>query len=208
MYKFIWILDEGKFLTLAEVVLLREVVRNRKEGALKVGKKTAVRDWFVINLGLFTGLRVQEMSDLKIEDVMISKESSSLIVRNGKGGKARLVKFSREFKSVTIEYLQWKESVGESCEGGAPLIYSTNSKGSMTTRGIQKIFERNAKRAGVADHSIHHLRHTYGSHLYKESGHNLRMVQEQLGHSTITITEVYAHVLQPDLVRALNNLYG
>ena len=208
MQSFNWFLDDGKFLTDEEVSRLKEIVEARKKEALANNWKTAVRDWFVVNLGLYTGIRVQEMSNLKMADVIIVNGSSSLVVRHGKYGKGRLIRFSRAFKDILIEYEKWKMSVGESLEAGDPVIYSTNSKGAMTTRGIQKIFERSAKRAGIVGHSIHHLRHTYASHLYRASRYNLRMVQKQLGHSTIKITEVYADVLNPDIERALNDLYN
>jgi len=169
--------------------------------------KTAFRDWFVINLGLHTGLRVQEMSNLMIEDLTIGNGNASLIVRNGKNGKSRLVKFSRKFREILLEYLNWKKSISEPLSAKDPLIFSSIIKGQMTTRGIQKIFERNAKRASIRGHSIHHLRHTYASHLYKASNYNLRLVQKQLGHSSIKVTEVYADVLKPDLDRAVSRLY-
>ncbi len=170
--------------------------------------KTAVRDWLAINLGLFTGLRVEEMSQLLHKDIITQGTNASLFIRRGKNNKPRIIKFGTKFKEIIKEYTAWKKNAGEPCEADDPLIYSSNSKKAMTTRGIQKIFERSAKRAGITGHSIHHLRHTYASHLYKASGYNLRMVQKQLGHSSIRTTEVYADVLRPDLDRALSRLYG
>jgi len=208
MQRFSWVLDEGKFLTSMEIEKLQSVLEERKHQANRNNTKTAIRDWCVINLALYTGLRVQEISNLLIGDLFLENESSSLIVRNGKNGKSRLIKFSNKFREILLEYLNWKTSIGEPISPAAPLIYSSISKNSMTTRGVQKIFERNAKRAGIKGHSIHHLRHTYASHLYKSSNYNLRLVQKQLGHSSIKITEVYADVLRPDLDHALDNLYS
>ena len=62
------------------------------------------------------------------------------------------------------------------------------------------------KKAGIQDHSIHHLRHTYASHLYKASKFNLRLVQKQLGDSSIKTTEVYADVFDEDIDKALERL--
>lgn len=183
------------------------VVEKRKEAALLKKHKTAVRDWFVINLGLHSGLRVEEISLLMHKDLVIDNRNSSLIVRKGKNNKQRLVRFGLSLKEILLEYLQWKKDAKEPCGDEDPLIYSSNSKSAMTTRGIQKIFERSARRAGITGHSIHHLRHTYASHLYKASNYNLRMVQKQLGHSSIKTTEIYADVLRPDMDRAVNRLY-
>jgi site-specific recombinase XerD len=208
MNSFSWVLDEGKFLTKKEVRKLRFVVEKRKEEALRKRTKTAIRDWIVINLALFTGLRVKEISDLSHEDLIMDNGNSSLIVRNGKNGKSRVIKFGSELREHLLEYINWKENLGEPCNENDPLIVSSYTNEAMTTRGIQKIFERNAKRAGIKGHSIHHLRHTYASHLYKASKYNLRLVQKQLGHSSIKVTEIYADVLRPDLDRAVRNLYG
>ena len=201
-------MDEGKFLTGQEVRKLQALIERRKQEALEKKTKTAVRDWFVINLGLFTGLRVEEMSRLKHEDLLIDNGNSSLVVREGKNGKPRLVKFGSECKKIILEYLRWKKSLGEPCGANDPLILSSNTGKAMTKRGIQKIFERSARRAGIVGHSIHHLRHTYATHLLKSSNNNVRLVQQQLGHSSIKVTEIYLHVLNDDLDRAVSNLYS
>ena len=78
----------------------------------------------------------------------------------------------------------------------------------MTTRALQKMFTRCCRRVGITEHSIHHARHTYCSHLYKASKYNLRMVQRQAGHSNIRTTEVYAHVFDEDMERAVEKLYA
>ena len=77
----------------------------------------------------------------------------------------------------------------------------------MTRFGISKVFKKMALEAGLSsNHSIHTLRHTYATNLYKASGYNLRMVQKQLGHSNITTTTVYSDVLSKDLEEAVENL--
>jgi integrase/recombinase XerD len=77
----------------------------------------------------------------------------------------------------------------------------------MTRYGIGRVFKTMASKACLdSKHSIHTLRHTYATNLYKASGYNLRMVQKQLGHSSITTTTVYSDVLNKDLEDALENL--
>ena len=208
MQQFIWVLDEGKFLSQREVRKLKAVLQKRKDEALKKNTKTAVRDWFVINLALYTGMRVEEMSKLKLIDLYINYGNSSLIVREGKNGKPRLIKFGDKFKTILSEFLDWKKCIGEPTETSEPLILSSNTGKAMTKRGIQKAFERSARRAGIKGHSIHHLRHTYASHLLKSSNNNVNLVKQQLGHSSIKVTEIYLHVLNPDLDRAVSNLYA
>ena len=165
-----------------------------------------VNDYLVIELALATGLRVSEIANLCCGDIWVDDGRASLIVRNGKCGKQRLVRFNNDFKDHLKDYLEWKKKNNEDCSPEAPLIRSSNTKNKMTTRALQKAFERNAKRAGIQGHSIHCLRHTYATFLLRASG-NLRLVQKQLGHSSITVTEVYADVVNCDLDKALARLY-
>jgi len=204
-----WVLDPGKFLTREEASKLLETVRNRAKIALARSNKVAVRDWFIVDLALSTGLRVMEIAQLKCGDFFFKGPVCSLLVRKGKGGKKRLVRFNGAFKRRYEEYIQWKQSVGESTEPGDPLLLSSNTGRHMTTRAIEKAFKRSAARAGLPEHySIHCLRHTYACELYRASGYILRLVQKQLGHSHIGTTQVYADVMEPDMQRALRKLYA
>jgi len=203
-----WILDESKFLTAEEVEMLMHSAKRRKEKALRLRRKTPVRDWFLINLGLFTGLRVQEMADLRCGDIFIENGRCSLIVRNGKGGRKRMVRLPDEFRKVVQEFLRWKSANDEPTDANSPLFYSRRRDGSMSKRALQESFKRSAKVAGLnSNYSIHCLRHTYATHLLKASNYNLRLVQRQLGHSSIEVTEVYLNVLEPDIRNALAALY-
>jgi len=203
-----WVLDPGKFLTRQEATKLLETSSKRAAKAKTRGSKVAIRDHFVIHLALSTGLRVAEISMLKCGDFFLKGPVCSLLVRNGKGGKKRLVRFNGDFKSHYQEYILWKQSIGETTGPGDPLILSSNTKEHMTTRALEKTFKRNAARAGISEHySIHCLRHTYACELYRASGYNLRLVQKQLGHSSIATTQVYADVMEPDMQKALRRLY-
>lgn len=197
-----WELDEGKFLTKGEV---RRLVRACKRRVKT--RKVGVRDWLIIDLALSTGLRVQEITDLRCGDILLTDERASLIVRNGKGGKRRVVRFNGELKSHLKEYFDWKLANKERINSEDPLLESSNTGKALSKRAVQRSFERCSRKAGINRHCFHHLRHTYASHLYKASGYNLRLVQKQLGHSSIKTTQVYADVFDEELNRALERLY-
>jgi integrase/recombinase XerD len=206
--KFNWILEPSKFLTKEEAKKLLETARNRAEVVFAKRRKIPVRDYLIIDLALSTGLRVMEIAQLDCGDVFIRDAISSLLVRNGKCGKRRLVRFSDPLKEHLDEYLSWKQDIGESTGPSDPLLLSSNTGRHLTTRAIEKVFKRTAVKAGLPAHySIHCLRHTYACQLYKASGYNLRLVQKQLGHSSIHTTEVYADVMEPDIQDALRELY-
>ena len=206
--KFNWVLEPSKFLTKEEAKKLLETARDRAEVVFAKRRKIPVRDYLIIDLALSTGLRVMEIAQLDCGDVFIQDDISSLLVRNGKCGKRRLVRFSESLKDHLNEYILWKQNVGEPTGPSDPLFLSSNTGCHLTTRAIQKAFKRIAVKAGLSSHySIHCLRHTYACQLYKASSYNLRLVQKQLGHSSIHTTEVYADVMEPDIQDALRRLY-
>jgi len=204
--KISWVLDEAKYLNFEEVQKLRESCKKMRDLVSYSDGVVTVRDWFMIELSLFTGLRVEEMRNLKCGDLLLEEDRSSIIVRKGKGNKKRVVQIGEEFKNTCFTFLRWKRKVGQDTDKDSFLLVS--KKGKLTKRALQKAFKRCTKRAGLATYySIHCLRHTYACFLYKASKHNLKLVQRQLGHSSIKTTEVYANLLDSDVKEAVENLY-
>ncbi len=204
-----WTIDETKFLNSVEVKKLRRAARRAKEAALTLGNTVAVRDWFVVELALSTGLRVSEMAALRCGDILTGQNGHRhVFVRNGKCGKPRHVKVSSEFCDVCREFMAWKEQCGESTEPEEPVFRSTRTGEHMTTRALQKAFKRCLARAKLDNYGIHATRHTYGTHLYRASKFNLRLVQKQLGHSSSKVTEVYANLFLQDVEKSVERLYG
>lgn len=76
-------------------------------------RKQPVRDWLIIRLAVLSGLRASEISSLKATDLYIGYSRSEIVVRNGKGGKQRVVKIGRELKRDLRWYLKWKAENGE-----------------------------------------------------------------------------------------------
>lgn len=202
--RFSFVVNEEKYLNSEKVWKLRKYLKNAKETALKKNKTIPVRDWFMVELGLFTGLRVNEMVHLKGSDLYLLSEQSFLIVRKGKGDKPRTVYFPKAFKNKYLFYLRWKKKIFP--QGDYLFV---NKRGEqLTKRALQKSFKKCLQKAGLDSHySIHCLRHTYGSFLYKSSNHNLRLVQEQLGHSSIRTTQVYTSLMNEEVKKAVEKLY-
>ena len=194
-----WIMTFEKFMSEAEVKALRKIL----EAAVIIAKSKAhqvpVRDHCIIELALGTGLRVSEISTLKVEDIDLKRGGNSLIVRHGKGNRLREVKFSSSLKTLIQEYLGYRR-----CDSF--FLFPSQRQDHMFPTAIQKVFKKWAKRAGLpARYSIHSCRHTYATNLYRIS-QNLRLVQLQLGHSNPQTTSVYAAVLDEDIKKAVEKL--
>lgn len=205
--RFAWSLSDKKYLRLSDINKLKKACKKVMHLALRHDSSVAVRDWFMIELGLNTGLRVEEMRELKCGDLNIQRGQASISVRKGKGNKPRNVKISENFRSRCKRFLEWKKRRGQSIEPDSRLL--TSNKGTqLSKRALQKAFKKCIKKAGLPEHySIHSLRHTYGTYLLKAGNYNLRLVQEQLGHSSVRVTEVYAGLLDSDLKRAVERIY-
>ena len=195
-----WIISPDKYLTLEETKRLRKTCQEAALIARSKGVQAPVRDNLIIELALGTGLRVSELADLKVDDLYLKKGQNSLYVRNGKGGKDRVVQFSAKLKEQILDYLDYRQS-------NSLILFPSERGAQMTRFGIGQVFKKWAKKAGLSGHySIHCLRHTNATNLYKASGYNLRLVQQQLGHSSISTTSVYSAVMNEDLEMALEQL--
>jgi site-specific recombinase XerD len=196
-----WIVTPDKFLSEEEVKRLVQTCSQKAEYAEYCNNWIAIRDWMIIDLALNTGLRVSELADLNLSDLHIEYGQSALTVQNGKGNKKRMVRFGSKVKAHLKNYLKLRQH--KKCE----YLFTSILGDKISASGIQKIFKKCAADAGLSNwYSIHSLRHTAATRLYKASGNNLRLVQKQLGHSSIATTQVYADVMDEDVEEALRKL--
>ena len=175
---------------------LIKTCQERAELDLMKGRKAWPVRWMLVDLALFSGMRVAEMAALKIGDINLnSKTDPHLIVRNGKGNKKRAVWFDKELAKHLKQFISYKAKVlQQSIEPDAPLLDGRSGQHS-TINTLQKSFKEAINAAGLRNKlSIHSARHTYATFLLKDSG-NLRYVQQQLGHSNISMTSIYASIL-------------
>jgi len=137
-----WIITPDKYLTPEEVKQLRKTCHEAALLAKAKGVQAPVRDALIIELALNTGLRVSELSNLRIEHLFLKKGQNSLLVKNGKGGKDRVVVFNAKLKNQIREYLDYRTSI-------SPYLFPSERGERMTTSAIQKVFKKLAKRAGL-----------------------------------------------------------
>ena len=193
-----WTLTPDKYLNEEEVKSLVKTCSDASDNAVRRGFWLAVRDWMIIDLTLNTGLRVQEVSDLKVADLYLGYNESSLVVQNGKGDKRRIARFGPKTKSHLERYLQQRKT-------DSPYLFYSSRGEKLTRSGLQRIFKKLTDNAGLPiHHSFHSMRHYHGCHLYKVSGNNLRLVQDQLGHASVATTQIYANIMNQDAEEAFN----
>ena len=128
-----WIITPDKFLSTQETRSLRSQASNQAILARTKGTQNPVRNHLIIELALGTGLRVSEIACLKIKDLHLGKGQNSLIVRNGKGGKDRVVSFNSTLKKLISDYLDYRTSK-------SPYLFHSERAEQMTRFGIGRVF--------------------------------------------------------------------
>lgn len=174
-----------KFLTNREVVRLFEEVSKEDNEFLKV------RNTFAVNMLVYHGLRVQELTDLRIDSI---KDDVVTVV--GKGNKARVLVLTDVVLKGYEDYLKVRKSKSEQ------LLVSEEGR-PIQKRAIQYMVQRYLDNAGLGQFSVHSLRHTCAV-LMMDNGLDIKEVQEVLGHTDIATTQIYASVSTQNKRRIAN----
>ena len=143
----------------------------------------------VVELLYSCGLRVSELCSLKLNDINTKAQN---IICTGKGSKDRIVPFGECAKEVIAKYFETRETVlsTNNLTTDLFLVFETGRK--MTRQDVYRIIHKLGEKLHKSI-SPHTLRHTFATHLL-ENGADLRVVQELLGHSDVSTTQLYTHV--------------
>jgi integrase/recombinase XerC len=160
-------------------------------GLLEAGTDSIleIRDVAMFELFYSSGLRLSELSALVLSDLDLSDQM--LRVRSGKGGKARELPVGGK---AVIALKNWLNERGKLAHVADDALFVSNKGKRLGSRGIELRLTQWCKKKGMGTlvHP-HMLRHSFASHLL-ESSQDLRAVQELLGHSNISTTQIYTHL--------------
>ncbi|MFA6981406.1 MAG: tyrosine-type recombinase/integrase [Patescibacteria group bacterium] len=166
-----------------------------------LNKRSGIRDRAILETLFSTGLRVSELVHLNVDSVNLESGEFSVM---GKGRKLRTVYLSPSARDWLRRYLSTRSDAftplflrysGKSMEVNDVLGESLR----LTTRSVERLVKKYTLRSGISvDATPHTLRHTFATGLLRE-GADLRSVQELLGHSNVSTTQVYTHVTNKQL---------
>lgn len=160
-------------------------------GLLEAGTNSSleVRDLAMFELFYSSGLRLSELSSLDITDLDLNDRA--LLVRSGKGGKSRVLPIGSK---AVIAMNNWLQERAKNTNMAGSALFVTTKGQRLGRRAIELRLSQWCKKKGIQEHiHPHMLRHSFASHLL-ESSQDLRAVQELLGHSNISTTQIYTHL--------------
>ena len=170
-----------------EILSMEEVVRLLEQPSGNSDKE--IRDKAMLELLYATGIRVTELITLLVQDVNL--QMGVILCRDLH--KERLVPFGEAAKAALIRYMEEARSSMLSSSREETLFVNCSGQ-PMSRQGFWKLIKHYARKAGIqADITPHTLRHSFAAHLV-ENGADLRSVQEMLGHSDISTTQMSANI--------------
>ncbi|MDN6161767.1 MAG: site-specific tyrosine recombinase XerD [Atopostipes sp.] len=157
-----------------------------------VKKEIGLRDRAILELMYATGLRISELVHLELDELHLTMGFLQTV---GKGNKERIIPMGDEAIRWLNEYLEDSRPLFESrAEEESPFVFLNSRGEGLTRQGVWKNLKKTVQLSGVKKNvTPHMLRHSFATHLL-ENGADLRIVQELLGHSDISTTQIYTHI--------------
>ncbi|MCS4201450.1 tyrosine-type recombinase/integrase [Salinibacter ruber] len=160
------------------------------------------RDYLYMRVMLKAGLRASEATALRPEHIDLM--SGKLMVREGKGAKDRTLWIGEELLEELQDWMDRRKATAPK----ADYLLPTSKGTQVATSHLRRSVKRYAKGANIEEVervSPHTLRHTFATRLYRETG-KIRLVQKALGHSDLSTTMIYTHVVDEELEGAMKGL--
>lgn len=186
------------FLTYPEIIILME--------SIDMSDDSGIRDRAIFELMYATGIRVSEAANLCISNINFNNKTAFI---TGKGDKDRIVLFNETAKEYVQLYMNTAR-LKYLNDINSDILFLNHSNNKtfdtpITTKGIEYALKKRVLSAGIyKDVHPHLLRHSFATHML-QNGADLRTVQELLGHSDLSTTQIYTHVVLNDKEEAFKH---
>jgi integrase len=209
-------ITRDKFMDKEQVTRLLKVCDEMAQLDLLLGRQTWITRNMLVNVALRTGMRCNEIRNLTISDLHLNGRENWLHVSHAKGGRVRDVYVNAVLAKQLKHYIEIKRRAGQPCDDDRYLFSHGEDGQRYTTTALHISFKAALTKAGIPvsgwvgergkkvapwdggkkkrGFSIHSARHSYATLLLGDTG-DIRAVQAQLGHSSISMTSLYAQCL-------------
>ena len=190
--KYIFKLPRMKYsANIPEFIPISEIDKLFDSSNLKSDKKKIFfwRDYLMVALLYATGVRREELANIKLSDIDFNSQT---ITVTGKGNKVRLVPIGETTHDDLMQYLTVREEFLHTKETKSVFLFLNRDGQNISVRSVDRIVKAYAKFQGM-DFTPHTLRHSFATHLL-ENGADLLLIKEILGHSSLSTTQKYTHI--------------
>jgi site-specific recombinase XerD len=150
-----------------------------------------MRDRAIVECAYAAGLRISEIAGARLPDVDLARGEIRVL---GKGRKERLGMLGAPARDALDVYLRLGRPVLATADGADDALFLSSRGLALSTRGVRMRIDLLVRRAGLPERTTPHtLRHSFATHML-EGGADLRIVQELLGHASLSTTQIYTHV--------------
>ncbi len=150
-----------------------------------------------------SGIRISELTGLNTKNVDFKE---GILNITGKGNKQRIVPMGEKARMIILKYLTYRKELLNPIENKETLFLTKSGK-RIQDRMVRYIINRYIDELSIQKHvSPHTLRHTFATHLL-QNGANIRVIQEILGHSSLSTTQVYTHLTIDKLKESYNRFH-
>jgi len=177
--------------------VLHKIDQSKKSSVLKS------RDKAIIMLFFTSGVRLEEMTNLTLQDIDFSTNSIKV---KGKGGKERFSNFDNKTKKLLIKYLELLKKYPLLKSNLDDNLFVGKDKKSLSRNKIQYIVMNNLKGLSLSSFGPHTLRHSFATHLLN-NGVGISAIQSLLGHEKLSSTQIYTHVSLEKLQNTINQAH-
>lgn len=161
-----------------------------------------LRNLVIVDLMLFAGLRVSDVSDLKISDINMNG-NIEITIREGKQGKYANVMLIEKHGKNLRKWIRYRQGLDKYSDSN--YLFVSERSGHLTARGIQTMIEKYAKLAGMEQVSCHRFRHSFCKNL-ANAGVAIQTIADLARHESIDTTRIYVENSQQERIRALEKV--
>lgn len=181
------------YLTLSETETLLETINKEKNSFLRA------RDLAIVFTFLTTGMRLSELVSINLSDV--NNDSFNII---GKGNKERTVFLTKNCQELINNYILIRSEYLK--DSSIDALFISTRKKRISSRAVQSTIDKYLEKAGfdTSTYSTHKLRHTAATLMYKYGDVDIRALKDILGHASVSTTQIYTHLDDDDLKKAVN----
>lgn len=160
----------------------------------------AQRDYCILTLFLNCGMRLTELCNIDISDI---KEDTLTVI--GKGGKERTIYLNQICVQAINDYLPHRIKPKLSDKESQDALFISRNRRRISQRAVQNMVKKYLEKAGIdtRKYSVHKLRHTAATLMYQYGQVDIRSLQQILGHSSVSTTEIYTHINEDMLHEAV-----